>query len=111
MPKKERTNKIFKAIADPTRREIFHVLMVATTALSISQISDQFDISRQGVTKHIKLLEEAGLVNVKSEGRERFCEPDPTPLNEIKDWMAIYDKFWDDKLTKLDHYLKHKSKA
>ncbi|GJM35878.1 MAG: transcriptional regulator [Saprospiraceae bacterium] len=108
MATKDKINKIFKVIADPTRREIFHILMIATTALSITQISEQFEISRQGVTKHIKLLEEAGLVRTIEQGRERFCEANPTPLNEIKNWLAVYDKFWDTKLRKLDDYLNRK---
>jgi DNA-binding transcriptional ArsR family regulator len=106
--RKEKINAIFKAIADPTRREIFHVLMVATAAMSLSQIAQQFDMSRQGVTKHIKLLEEAGLINISEQGRERFCEANPTPLDEIKNWMAVYDRFWDDKLSALGKHLKGK---
>ena len=105
MAKKRNVDSIFKAVADPTRREIFHILMVATTALSLTQLSGQFDISRQGVTKHVKLLEDAGLVTIRTQGRERFCEANPTPLAEIKNWLAVYDRFWDDKLKKLDDYL------
>jgi DNA-binding transcriptional ArsR family regulator len=108
MSKKNTVDKIFKAVADPTRREIFHVLMVASAAMSLTQISDQFDISRQGVTKHVMLLEEAGLVKIKNQGRERFCEANPTPLQEIKDWLTVYDKFWDDKLKNLDDFLSGK---
>ncbi len=106
MSKKERVNSIFKAISDPTRREIFHLLMAATTAMSLTHIAEQFDITRQGVTKHVKLLEEAGLVITTEQGRERFCEPNPTPLGEIKNWIAVYDKFWDDKLKSLDRHLR-----
>lgn len=108
MSKQEKINRIFKAIADPTRREIFHVLMVASAAMSLTQISKQFDISRQGITKHIMLLEDAGLVKTSEQGRERFCEANPTPLNEIKNWLSVYDKFWDDKLHMLDQYLNKK---
>ena len=56
--------KILKAIADPTRREIFHALVLAAAALPITQISNQFEISRQGITKHLKTLEEAGLIHI-----------------------------------------------
>jgi len=108
MKQGKRINRIFRAIADPTRREIFHVLIMAGTALSITQISDQFEISRQGVTKHIKLLQEAGLVSISATGRERFCEANPTPLQEIKDWIAVYDKFWGDKLRGLAQFLEEK---
>ncbi len=110
MSKKETINKVFKAISDPTRREIFHVLMVASAAMSITQITEHFEISRQGVTKHVKLLEEAGLVKTTEQGRERFCESNPTPLNEIKNWLSVYDRFWNDKIKSLDAFLKQKPK-
>lgn len=100
----DRINKIFKAIADPTRREIFHLLM-AGSALTIHQVADNFNISRQGVTKHIKLLEEAGMVSVKKQGRERYCYADPTPLREVKTWLETYDQFWDGALDSLKNYL------
>lgn len=98
-------NNIFKAIADPTRREIFHALVVASVAMPITQISKQFDISRQGVTKHIKTLEEAGLITINSKGRERFCLADPKPLKMVYDWVGFYDKFWDDVLDRLGNHL------
>lgn len=97
--------KLFKAIADPTRREIFHALVIATSALSISQISNQFDITRQGVTKHIKTLEEAGLINIDIQGRERFCNANAKPLKEVNKWIKFYEQFWDDKLQSLGDYL------
>jgi DNA-binding transcriptional ArsR family regulator len=105
MPNNETINKVFKAIADPTRREVFHVLMIASAAMSLTQIAQQFEISRQGVTKHIKLLEEAGLITTSGQGRERFCEANPTPLNEIKNWLSVYDRFWEYKLNALDAYV------
>lgn len=105
----KKVDQLFKAFADPTRREIFHVLVVASAALSITQISEHFDMTRQGVTKHIKALQQVGLVNIKPEGRESYCFPNPEPLKEIKDWIAYYEKFWDDKLAKLDAHLNKKS--
>lgn len=100
--------KILKAIADPTRREIFHALVLAATALPITQISAQFDISRQGVTKHIKTLQDAGLVRIKSEGRERFCYANAKPLREVNQWLKFYERFWNDTLGNLDTYLNKK---
>lgn len=102
-------NRIFKAIADPTRREIFNVLIVATTALSITQIAEHFDITRQGVTKHIKMLKQAGLIETNNKGRENYCTANPEPLKQIRDWVAFYEKFWDDKLDKLGDFLEKKS--
>ena len=101
----DKVTKLFKAIADPTRREIFHALVVATTVLSISQISNQFDMTRQGVTKHIKTLEQAGLVQVSVEGRERICMANPKPLQEVNKWLQFYSTFWDSSLQNLGDYL------
>ena len=97
--------KLFKAIADPTRRDIFHALFIATSALSITQISNRFDITRQGITKHIKTLEDAGLVFIKTQGRERFCNANPKQLQEINEWIKFYEQFWDNKLGSLGNYL------
>lgn len=91
-------------MADANRREIFHLLVVATFALSLTQITAEFEISRQGITKHIKLMQDAGLIKTHNKERERFCEVNPTPLNEIKNWHVVYDKFWDDKLKSLGDF-------
>ena len=101
----DKITRLFKAIADPTRRDIFHALVIATSALSITQISNQFSMTRQGVTKHIKILNEAGLVQMNEQGRYRFCFADPKPLKEVNKWMQFYSQFWDDSLDKLGGYL------
>jgi DNA-binding transcriptional ArsR family regulator len=105
----DKITQLFKAIADPTRRDIFHALVIAGTALSISQISNQFEITRQGITKHIKTLEEAGLVTIESKGRERFCNVNTNPLKEVNKWLQFYEQFWDDSLQDLDTYLDSKN--
>lgn len=104
----DKITKLFKAIADPTRRDIFHALVIASSALSITQISNQFEMSRQGVTKHIKTLEDAGLISIESQGRERFCNANPKELQEVNKWLKFYNKFWDNKLESLDDYLNSK---
>lgn len=100
--------KVLKAIADPKRREIFHALVIASSALSITQICDQFEISRQGVTKHIKTLEHAGLVEITSKGRERFCVADAKPLKQVTEWMRFYEKFWNKTIDDLSSFLDSK---
>ena len=105
----DKITKILKAVADPTRREIFHALVMATTALPITQISSQFEISRQGVTKHIKTLEGAGLVQISTKGRERYCNANTDPLKEVNQWLKFYEQFWNDALGNLDVYLDNKS--
>ncbi|HMB62864.1 MAG TPA: metalloregulator ArsR/SmtB family transcription factor [Eudoraea sp.] len=104
----DKITSVLKAIADPTRREIFHALVVAAAALPITQISSRFEISRQGVTKHIKTLEEAGLVLIESKGRERYCYADPAPLKEVTQWLRFYEQFWDNALGHLGDYLDEK---
>jgi len=104
----DKIDKIFKAIADPTRREILHALVVASVALPITDISAKFDISRQGVTKHIKILEDAGLVGIKKNGREQMIYPNPKSLKKVSDWLKFYESFWDDKLKSLVNYLDSK---
>ena len=99
-----KTNDIFKAIADPSRRQIFHALVV-TGALSITNIATEFNMSRQGITKHIKILEEVGLLTIKESGRTRICEANIKPLTEVVDWAAFYVKFWDNKLDNLNSFL------
>jgi len=98
-------DRIFKAIADPTRRRIFHTLVLASSALPITQIAHQFDISRQGITKHIKTLQEAGLIDIEAQGRERFCRAVPKQLKLVHDWVAFYDRFWSDALDRLEDHL------
>ncbi|WP_299890424.1 helix-turn-helix transcriptional regulator [uncultured Lacinutrix sp.] len=105
----DKITKLFKAIADPKRRDIFHALIIATSTLSITQISNRFDISRQGVTKHIKTLEDAGLVTIDSKGRERFCKANAKPLKEMNKWLKFYAQFWDDSLDNLGDYLDNKN--
>ena len=105
---KQKTDHIFKAIADPTRREIFHLLVLGS-ALSISQLSSHFDISRQGITKHVKVLEEAEMITLNKKGREQICHAQPKSLQAVKDWLAYYDKFWDDRLQDLSAHLDGKA--
>lgn len=101
---------VFKAIADPTRREIIHLLATANHALSINDISSKFRSSRQAVTKHIKLLKKAGLIQIEKKGREKYCQVEVTPLKEVYDWVLFYETFWSQKLSALESYLADNSK-
>ncbi|MGB0887278.1 MAG: ArsR/SmtB family transcription factor [Vicingaceae bacterium] len=101
----DKIDKIFKAIADPTRREILHALVVASVALPITEISAKFDISRQGITKHIKILEDADLIALTKKGRKSLIIPNPKTLKTVSDWLKFYESFWDDKLKGLVNYL------
>jgi DNA-binding transcriptional ArsR family regulator len=95
---------VFQAIADPTRRAI--ISLVAIQSLSLNAVAEKFEISRPAVSKHIKILEECGLVEVRQQGRERFCEAKLQKLTEVSDWVEQYRQFWTEKLDSLEQYLK-----
>lgn len=95
---------VFQAIADPTRREIFDLL--AGRSLPVNEVAKQFDISRPAVSKHIKILNECGLVVIRQEGRKRFCRADPRKLQQVLEWAARYRKFWAGKLDSLEMLLR-----
>lgn len=99
------SDSVFKAIADRTRRGIFHVLIAGRKPLTITQLTDHFSLTRQGITRHIKTLEEAGLIIIISKGREKICHANPRPLKDIQDWVSTYSKFWDKKLDDLGTFL------
>jgi DNA-binding transcriptional ArsR family regulator len=94
----------FAAIADPTRRRILALLTAG--ALSINALADQFDISRPAVSKHVKVLEQAGLVNVEPSGRERLCALDEQGFAVIHDWLAFFQQFWTQRMRKMEAVLK-----
>jgi len=94
---------VFQAIADPTRREI--IGLVVQQPLNLNSVAEKFSISRPAISKHIKILSECGLINIKQIGRERFCEANLQPLNDVSDWLEPYQKFWTAKLDALDSFL------
>ena len=94
---------VFQAIADPTRREILN--LIAHQSLNLNAVAENFNISRPAISKHIKLLTECGLVEVKQQGRERYCEAKLEKLNEVSEWVEQYRKYWESKLDALEVYL------
>jgi DNA-binding transcriptional ArsR family regulator len=94
----------FQAIADPTRRQI--IAMVARDhSLNVNSIADQFDMSRQAISLHIKILAECGLVTIQQKGRERICEAKLDSLSEVAVWVEQYKKYWESHLDSLEMYL------
>jgi DNA-binding transcriptional ArsR family regulator len=94
---------VFQAIADPTRREIIN--MVARESLNLNAVAENFNISRPAISKHIKILTECGLILVRKQGRERFCEAKLEKLNEVSEWVEQYRIFWTSKLDALEEFL------
>lgn len=94
---------VFHAIADPTRRAIIN--MIAGQSLNLNAVAENFHISRPAISKHIKILTECGLVTIKQQGRERYCEARLKNLNEVSEWVEQYKVFWEQKLDALENYL------
>ncbi len=97
---------VFQAIADPTRREIIN--LIAFQSLNLNAIADHFDVSRPAISQHIKILNECGLLNIRQDGRERFCEIKFDRLKEVANWIAQYQAFWNSKLDDLERHLANK---
>lgn len=98
---------VFQAIADPTRREILN--MIAHQALNLNAVAENFDVSRPAISKHIKILTECGLIIIKQQGRERYCEAQLHKLNEVSKWIEQYKVFWTKKLDALEDFLEKES--
>jgi DNA-binding transcriptional ArsR family regulator len=94
---------VFQAIADPTRREIIN--LVAYRSMNLNSVAENFDISRPAISQHIKILAECGLLIIRKQGRERYCEARLQPLNAVSDWVEQYRKSWAAQFDTLDHLL------
>ena len=94
---------VFQAIADPTRRDIINLL--AEQTLNLNAVAEKFEVSRPAISKHIKILAECGLVEIKQKGRERFCMVNLQQLREVAEWTDRYKAFWTNKLNLLDDFL------
>jgi DNA-binding transcriptional ArsR family regulator len=94
---------VFQAIADPTRRMIIQKL--SRGPRNLAGIIEDFDVSRQAIAKHIKVLNECGIISITPKGREQICEVRLEQLDEITHWVAESRKLWTQRLSKLDKYL------
>lgn len=94
---------VFQAIADPTRRSLLKLL--ADREMPVTAISGHFPMSRTAVSKHLRILADAGLVKERKVGRETRYRLEPEPLLELKQWLHYYERFWENKMALLKHYV------
>lgn len=94
---------VFQAIADPTRRAI--ILLIAFEAMTPNAIAEHFDISRQAVSKHLKVLNECQLVKQEQSGREIYYLLNEIKMKEIDNWLEQFRKIWESRFNELDHLL------
>ena len=97
---------VFRAIADPTRREILGILRTGPRA--VGEIAENFRMSRPAVSKHLRLLSAAGLVTTRQAGTWRLCGLNAKPLRAVNDWLQDYALFWGESLRSLKSYMEEK---
>ena len=100
----DRLSATFSALADPTRRAILKRL--ATGERSVTELAAPFRMTLPAVTKHLKVLERAGLIRRGRRAQWRPCRLEATPLKDVADWVAQYRRFWEERFDRLDAYLK-----
>src|SRR5262245_18996176 len=99
----DRLNTTFAALADPTRRAILARLALGET--SVTELAKPFEMSLPAVSKHLKVLERAGLIVRGREAQWRPCRIEPAALKDVDDWLERYRRLWEERLDRLDAYL------
>ena len=105
---KTQTLDVFQVIADPSRRQMMQLL--SKESMTINALAENFDMSRPAVSKHIKIMQQAGFITIKDIGRERHCTLKQEGFNELQQFIDYFDKFWLGKLKKLETLLNVKTK-
>lgn len=99
---------VFQAIADPTRREILNLLTQAPQ--NVNALAEKFEMSRQAVSLHVKILRECEVIEVRKAGRERYCELKAEKLSEIEAWLEPFRQLWEKRFDELDQLLEQVKK-
>ena len=94
---------VYQAIADPTRRAI--IGMIANEPHNVNAIAEKFEVTRQAISLHVKILADCGLIAIKQRGRDRFCEAQLDRLSEVSAFVDQYCQHWESKLDALETYL------
>jgi len=100
----DRLSTTLAAIADPTRRAI--LARLASGEASVTELAEPFDMSLPAVSKHLKVLERAGLIVRGREAQWRPCRLEAAPLQDIARWVSLYRRFWEESFDRLDDYLR-----
>jgi len=99
----EQLDLVFSALADPTRRAI--LARLADGEATVNQLAEPFHLKLPTVSKHLKVLQRAGLVIQSRKAQWRPCRLEPAPLKDVADWVERYRRIWDERLNQLDAYL------
>lgn len=98
---------VFQVVADPSRRQMLQLL--SEDSLTINALAENFDMSRPAVSKHVKILHNAGFISIQDIGRERYCILNHDGFAELQEWIDYFDAFWKSKLKKLETLLNNKA--
>ncbi|HEV2067532.1 MAG TPA: metalloregulator ArsR/SmtB family transcription factor [Thermomicrobiales bacterium] len=104
MPATDQLSTTLSALADPTRRAILHRL--AHGEATVNELAAPFDISLPAISRHLKVLERAGLISRGRKAQWRPCRLEAAPLEEVADWVAYYQTFWNDSFDRLEDHLR-----
>ena len=104
MARSSTTSDVFNAIAEAHRREVLDALITGEKA--VGEIVNGLSMSQPQVSKHLRVLSEVGLVRCRAEGRRRLYRLEPARLRPMREWLAKYERTWNDRLDRLDDYLK-----
>ena len=96
----DQLSKVFAALSDPLRRDI--VARLTTADATVSELAEPYDVSLQAVSKHLKVLEDSGLVRSEKKGRVRTCHFEAAPIAAAEDWLSRQRRIWDARLDRLD---------
>jgi DNA-binding transcriptional ArsR family regulator len=102
------TPDVFQVLADPSRRQM--MVMLSRKSMTINALAENFDMSRPAVSKHIKIMYEAGFITIRDIGRERHCTLQRKGFAELQQFIDYFDNFWKTKLEKLETILSEKAK-
>ena len=94
---------VYQAIADPTRRQI--LMSLTRERKRVNDLAEQFDMTRQAVSLHVKFLQECEVIRIEQEGRERYCQLEAQKLTEVADWLEPFRALWNDRLDRMDNLL------
>ncbi len=94
---------VFQAMADPVRREI--VQLLSQQPLTVNTVAEHFDVSRPAISKHLKILNECGIITLEQKGRERYCLLQPKALIPAFLWIDQYRPLWEEQLDRFEQYL------
>jgi DNA-binding transcriptional ArsR family regulator len=104
MARASTTSDVFNAVAEADRRDILDVLIAGEKA--VGAIVNDLSMSQPQVSKHLRVLSEVGLVSCRAEGRRRLYRLEPAPLRPLHDWLVKYERMWNDRLDRMDDYLR-----